>query len=128
MTAELAKHKRMVWIGLGIAILLDSVMQIFWKVFMTRLPASHGFAGTCLMLLGQPLFWVLIGLIVAQFFNWMMVISKSDVSFAQPVTSLSYVVVTVLSIVCLGERFTLLRGVAPGADPGRRLDYRHDPV
>jgi drug/metabolite transporter (DMT)-like permease len=34
-----------------------------------------------------------IALAIAQFFNWMLVLARADLSFAQPITALSYVTV-----------------------------------
>ena len=44
-----------------------------------------------------------------QFFNWLMVLSNADLSYAQPVTSLSYVTVFCLSVLYLREGTDLIQ-------------------
>jgi len=107
-----AAHRRMVWIGLGLSIALDTVMQMTWKEMVTRLPAGVGAEATIQAFFCQPLFAALSAQIVAAFFVWMFVISKADVSYAQPITALSYVSVMALSAIYLGERLTVTRVAA----------------
>ena len=106
-------HKHVVWLGLGIAILLDSATQLVWKQLVMRLPGGKTPA-MILDCLHQPLLALLIALMLIQFFNWMFVISRSDVSYAQPITAASYVSVTFISHLYLGERLSALRVVALG--------------
>lgn len=105
---------RRVWPGLALAVLLDTVVPLVWKAGVMRLPADAGGAALARATLHQPLFWLLAVLFAAQFFNWMAVLSASDVSYAQPITALSYVAVSVLSTALLGERFSVLRGAGVG--------------
>ena len=44
-----------------------------------------------------------------QFFNWLMILGDADLSYAQPVTSLSYVSVFFLSVLYLKEAADLLQ-------------------
>jgi drug/metabolite transporter (DMT)-like permease len=53
--------------------------------------------------LHNPLFLLVIFLMACQFFNWLMVLRNADLSYAQPVTSLSYVTVFFLSVHYLNE-------------------------
>jgi drug/metabolite transporter (DMT)-like permease len=107
-----AGHRRVVWLGLGLIIALDTMTQMTWKSMVMRLPANAGAAATIRSLLGQPLFVALLALIVASFFVWMVVISKADVSYAQPITALGYVSVMTLSAIYLGERLNVMRVAA----------------
>lgn len=107
-----ARHRRWVWFGLALAIILDSITQIVWKEMVMRVPTQAGIAGGIRVMLFEPLFAVLLALLAAQFFNWMMVISRSDISFAQPITALSYVVVAALAAFYFGEHFSATRGAA----------------
>lgn len=54
-------------------------------------------------MLHQPWFIVLAAIFLLQLFNWMKVLEHADLSFAQPITSLSYVTVCVLSAILFGE-------------------------
>jgi drug/metabolite transporter (DMT)-like permease len=55
-------------------------------------------------LLWNPLMLAVIVLRICQLVNWLMVLAHADLSYAQPITSLSYVSVCILSIVYLNER------------------------
>ena len=48
-------------------------------------------------------------LMACQFFNWLMVLGNADLSYAQPVTSLSYVTVFCLSVLYLKEATDLIQ-------------------
>ena len=91
-------------IRLALAIALDTVVQILWKVAAMRLPDSASLAGTIEAALRQPLFLLVAALFAWQLFNWLWVLERSDLSYSQPITSLSFVSVFVLSAVYLGER------------------------
>src|SRR5581483_7010120 len=62
---------------LALAIALDSAVQLLWK---------------------------LAALFVWQLANWLRVLEASDLSYSQPITSLSFVSVFALSVLFLGER------------------------
>jgi drug/metabolite transporter (DMT)-like permease len=53
--------------------------------------------------LQNPRFVFVIFLMGCQFFNWLMILGDADLSYAQPVTSLSYVSVFFLSVLYLKE-------------------------
>jgi drug/metabolite transporter (DMT)-like permease len=94
---------REVWFGLGLAILLDTGVQLCWKSAVLHVPESATWIETAVLTLRQPLFYVAIAMFLAQFVNWMRVLSKADLSFAQPITSLSYISVCSLSVLWLHE-------------------------
>jgi drug/metabolite transporter (DMT)-like permease len=99
-----ASHaSRKVFIGLALAILLDTGLQIFWKVAVTDMPDQPTLWQTMLDMLNQPVF-LLVGLFMAgQAINWIAVLDHADLSYAHAITSLSYVFVAVLSVMYLGE-------------------------
>ncbi len=89
--------------GLGITIVLDTVAQLVWKAAALRLPAVASTEDAVRAVLQQPLFLALAILFVLQLWVWLKVLEHADLSFAQPVTALSYVTVCGLSVVWFGE-------------------------
>jgi drug/metabolite transporter (DMT)-like permease len=81
--------------GLAMAILLCSTSQLCWKYATTGVPEDSTALHTLLITFTRPSFWIAAGLYIWQFFNWMMVLKYADLSFAQPITAASYVVVGV---------------------------------
>jgi drug/metabolite transporter (DMT)-like permease len=96
-----------VCIGLFIAIALDTVVQIIWKTAASHVDLSSDVRLAFWQALCQPLFWAVGATMLLQLFNWRRVLEKADLSFAQPITSLSYVSVLILSAVLLHERITV---------------------
>ena len=90
-------------IGLALAIMLDTASQLLWKFSVASLPHTSGLWQTAEAVLKQPLFIVLAGIFLCQLVNWLKVLEYADLSFAQPITSLSYITVGVLSRVLFGE-------------------------
>ena len=89
--------------GPGITIVLDTVAQLVWKAAALRLPAVASTEDAVRAVLQQPLFLALAILFVLQLWVWLKVLEHADLSFAQPVTALSYVTVCGLSVVWFGE-------------------------
>ena len=101
------KISRKVFIGLTLAILLDTGLQILWKAAVADMPDQPTLWQTTQGMLRQPAF-VLVGLLmVGQACNWMVVLNHTDLSYAHAITSLSYVSVAALSVVYLGESIAL---------------------
>ena len=96
-------------IGLALAIFLDTAGQLLWKFSVASLPHTSGLWPAAEAVLRQPLFFVLAGIFLCQLFNWLKVLEHADLSFAQPITSLSYVTVCVLSAVLFGEHIGLAK-------------------
>jgi drug/metabolite transporter (DMT)-like permease len=94
---------RSVWLGLTITVVFDSFGQILWKSVASSLPDTDDILTLVLAAANQRLTWLLASLLLAQLFLWMAVLKRADLSLAQPLTSLSYVGVGVLSWVWLGE-------------------------
>lgn len=77
--------------ALSLTILLDTTAQLTWKGAVTQVENASGVGEFLLAFLHQPLFLALIVLFVAMFLNWMLVLSRADLSYVQPITALSYV-------------------------------------
>jgi drug/metabolite transporter (DMT)-like permease len=110
-----AKHQHTpprVWIGLAIAVALDAPVQLMWKALMMKFHAHPQFID----LLHQIRWfsrelrsWGLLALFACQFFDWIWVLGNADLSFAQPFTALSYVVVSTCAVIFFGEHLGPLR-------------------
>ncbi|MBS1956226.1 MAG: EamA family transporter [Cyanobacteria bacterium SZAS-4] len=98
-------------LGLSIAIILDTGVQIFWKMAVEASEKAHN-ADTLMNLIStfeNPLFWLVVTLFLLQLANWLKVLEHADLSYSQPITSLSYISVGVLSAVLLHEKITPLQ-------------------
>jgi len=106
-------------VGLALAILLDTVVQVMWKRASSALPAFDKLDAAALERIGgalvhQPIFLLVAVLIAAQMINWLLTLDHADVSFAQPITALSYVSVALVSRLWFGEPITLMRVLGMG--------------
>ena len=90
-------------VGLLIAILIDTALQLVWKSAVLTLPHDGSPWLNVQAILQNPRFVFVIFLMGCQFFNWLMILGDADLSYAQPVTSLSYVSVFFLSVLYLKE-------------------------
>jgi len=102
-------QRRTVWLGLALAIALDTIAQLCWKFAVGQVPDTIGLWQSFTSTLSEPLFQVALLLFVLQFFNWMIVLAHADLSYAQPITALSYVTVSGASTALFHERLSLLR-------------------
>lgn len=91
-------------VGLAIAVATDTALQIVWKTGVAAIPDSDSLVETIFAAAGQPIFVIVIALMIIQLVNWLKVLENADLSFAKPFTSLSYVSVTALSVLWLGEQ------------------------
>jgi len=98
-------------VGLTIAIALDTVTQLLWKVAVIDLGDATSLWQMAMAVLRQPLFLLVLMLMLGQFLNWMLVLKHSDLSFAHAVTALSYATVAVASVVWLGEHVDILQAL-----------------
>lgn len=102
-------------LGLSIAIILDTGVQIFWKMAVQatdKAPIITTFEQlfwSVITTFEQPLFWLVVTLFLLQLANWLKVLEHADLSYSQPITSLSYISVGVLSAALLHEQITLLQ-------------------
>src|SRR3954447_22582357 len=90
-------------IGLAVAILLDTVLQLVWKTGIAGLPDTSSVWQTVVAIALNPIFILVAVFMGAQLVNWLKVLDHADLSYAKPFTSLSYVTVCILSVILLGE-------------------------
>src|SRR5262249_15386197 len=95
--------RRLLALGPALAIILDTARQLLWKFCVDGLPPVSDAWHVAEAVLRQPLFLVLAGIFLLQLFNWLKVLEHADLSYAQPITSLSYIAVCVLSAILFGE-------------------------
>lgn len=93
-------------IGLALAVAFDTAVQFFSKSAVISLPDGLTLVAAIKAVLAEPIFLVVLGLMVCQLVNWLQVLKLADVSFAKPFTSLSYVTVSTVSFYFLGERLS----------------------
>ncbi|MBF0154031.1 MAG: hypothetical protein HQL64_09860 [Magnetococcales bacterium] len=96
-------------LGLGIAITLDTAAQVLWKMAVVRLPEVRDLVTLARAVVAEPLFLVVIVLFLLQLFNWLKVLEQADISFVQPMTSLSFVTVWLLSAVLFNEAVSAIK-------------------
>jgi drug/metabolite transporter (DMT)-like permease len=103
-----------VLVGLILAIMLDTAVQITWKWAVKGIPENASILLTVREVFRGPYFYVVMFLFVAQFVNWMRVLAHADLSYVQPFTALSYITVLTLSSYILHEQITSVKilGVA----------------
>ena len=89
--------RRALALRLALAIALDTAVQLLWKMAAMELAAG-------MLLLVAALF-------ACQLANWLRVLEQADLSYAQPITSLSFVSVLLVSVLYLGERLDALKVV-----------------
>ena len=88
---------------MGISIVLDTVVQLVWKAAALQLPPIAGVGDAMQAVLDQPLFLALGLMFLLQLLVWLKVLEDADLSFAQPITALSYVSVCGLSVFWFNE-------------------------
>jgi multidrug transporter EmrE-like cation transporter len=134
-TAAAARTPLRVWIGLTIAVVLDVPVQLIWKALMIKYrdpdrgpkyhSADHSISwmfhnhhqGMLAWFVWQQArwflrelrTWALMSLFACQFFDWIWVLGNADLSFAQPFTALSYVVVSTCAVLFFHEHLSPLR-------------------
>lgn len=92
-----------------LAITIDTALQLMWKSAVLSLPDDGSPWLNVQAILNNPLFIFVIFLMACQYFNWLMVLGNADLSYAQPVTSLSYVSVFFFSVLYLKEAADLIQ-------------------
>jgi drug/metabolite transporter (DMT)-like permease len=88
-------------LGLVAAVVLDTLLQILWKTAAVKLPENA--ESLVLSIFREPLFLVVVCVMLVQLINWMGVLAQADLSYAQPFTALSYVSVGAISVIFLNE-------------------------
>jgi len=94
-------------VGLVLAIVLDTFIQITWKLAVSPIPVDASVVATTRAALSSPLFYAAMLAFGAQLFNWMRVLARADLSFAQPFTAISYITVLAISCRLLHESLSL---------------------
>lgn len=97
--------------GLALAIILDTIGQILWKFAVGRLPDTLTFWSTLEAIAQQPWFLAVVAIFLCQLFVWLKVLEDADLSFAQPITSLSYLTVCGFSWVMFDDQVGPIKGV-----------------
>lgn len=105
----IGQQRRIVWLGLALTIVLDTLAQLFWKSAVNQVPGTVGLWQSVFATCSEPWLYVALLLYILQFFNWMVVLSHADLSYAQPITALSYVTVSGASSALFHERLSFLR-------------------
>jgi drug/metabolite transporter (DMT)-like permease len=95
--------------GLLVAVVLDTVLQLTWKTTVLETPADPSPWATLGSVFTNPLFAGVIAIMTLQFFNWLVVLAQTDLSYAQPIVALSYATVPVLSVLVLGEAVDIVQ-------------------
>jgi drug/metabolite transporter (DMT)-like permease len=90
--------------GLILAVVLDTIIQITWKRAVAGIPDTAAGTEAITRLLRDPFFYVAMMGFAAQLYNWLRVLAHADLSFAQPITALSYISVLAISNLWLHER------------------------
>jgi drug/metabolite transporter (DMT)-like permease len=96
-------------VGLVITVAIDTVVQLAWKIGVVALPELSVSLATVGAVLTHPAFYLVVGLMLVQLFNWLVVLDHADISFAQPFTALSRITVCLASAYWLGERVTAVQ-------------------
>lgn len=105
------QQRRIVWLGLALTIVMDTLAQLSWKFAVEQVPDTIELWQSVIATLSEPWLYVALLLYILQFFNWMIVLSHADLSYAQPITALSYVTVSGASSALFHEHLSLLRVV-----------------
>lgn len=103
-----------IWFGLIFAVVLDTAVQISWKAAEMNIPGDASVTQVILSTVTQPLFYGAAIMFVLQYFNWMNVLKSVDLSFAQPITSLSNITILLLSAQLLHENVSFTRWAGVG--------------
>jgi len=100
--------------GLVLAVVLDTIIQIAWKRAVSGLSPGTPVAAVALGALSSPCFYAAMAAFAAQLYNWMRVLARADLSFAQPFTALSIITVLTLSSRLFHEHLSVSRLVGVG--------------
>ena len=99
---------------LALAIVLDTAVHIVWKLAVLQLPNPGSLSAALEAASREPLFLLVAALFVWQLVNWLRVLESCDLSYSQPITALSLILVLVLSALYLGESVDALKVLGIG--------------
>jgi multidrug transporter EmrE-like cation transporter len=91
---------------LFIAIGLDTIQQILWKQAAVAIDTSS-FSSALTTVFRNPLCLVVIAILPVQLWNWLKVLDRADLSYAMPITAMSYATVGICSYFIFCERLQL---------------------
>lgn len=94
-------------IGITLAVLLDTAGQTLWKFVATKFPIEASLGSTFQTALREPMVYVLVVIFLCQLIVWLRVLEHADLSYAQPMTSMSYISVCMLSAYFYGEQISV---------------------
>ncbi|MFI5336911.1 MAG: EamA family transporter [Opitutales bacterium] len=114
MKPPFARPPAAVVVGLALAVVLDTFIQITWKLAVADVPGDPSLAAVLRGVLPNPLFVAAMLAFTAQLWNWMRVLARADLSFAQPFTALSYLTVLAISARSLHEPVGATRMIGVG--------------
>ena len=100
-----SKSPRLTALALAGAVVLDTVAQLLWKGGVTDGKGNNW----CEILLNtatQPMFILAMLMFLPKYFNWMYILSRADLTYAKPITSLSFITVLLFSAWFLHEQIT----------------------
>ena len=101
-------------VRLALAVILDTAVQIVWKLAVLQLPNPGSLSAALAAASREPLFLLVAALFVWQLVNWLQVLDGCDLSYSQPITALSLILVLVLSALYLGESVDALKVLGIG--------------
>jgi drug/metabolite transporter (DMT)-like permease len=99
---------------LALAVILDTAVHIVWKLAVLQLPNPDSLSAALDAASREPLFLLVAALFVWQLVNWLRVLEGCDLSYSQPITALSLILVLVLSALYLGESVDALKVLGIG--------------
>ncbi|TMI01667.1 MAG: hypothetical protein E6H43_08350 [Betaproteobacteria bacterium] len=99
---------------LALAVILDTAVHIVWKLAVLQLPNPGALPAAHEAASREPLFLLVAALFVWQLVNWLQVLEGCDLSYSQPITALSLILVLVLSALYLGESVDTLKVLGIG--------------
>ena len=99
---------------LALAVILDTAVHIVWKLAVLQLPNPGSLSAGLEAASREPLFLLVAALFVWQLVNWLQVLEGCDLSYSQPITALSLILVLVLSALYLGESVDALKVLGIG--------------
>jgi drug/metabolite transporter (DMT)-like permease len=99
---------------LALAVVLDTAVHIVWKLAVLQLPNPGSLSASIEAACREPLFLFVAALFVWQLVNWLRVLKGCDLSYSQPITALSLILVLVLSALYLGESVDALKVLGIG--------------
>ncbi len=114
MKLQFARPPAAVVVGLVLAVVLDTFIQVTWKLAVTEAPAGAAVFTTLRVVLSSPLFIAAMLAFTMQLWVWMRVLALADLSFAQPFTALSILTVLGISSHSLHEQISIAKGFGVG--------------